>query len=96
MCRCVRDADRLDSLKPHYTVNDISTQIEIENGTVNLQCTRFKTRIRASESQVRLTLHIIHHIMPNRCVWQLWCDGNISRYHSTSDSRPIKAISKDT
>jgi hypothetical protein len=69
MCRCVRDADRLDSLKPHYTVNDISTQIEIENGAVNLQCTRFKTRIRASESQVRLILRIIYRIMSNRRFW---------------------------
>jgi hypothetical protein len=69
MCRCVRDADRLDSLKPHYTVNDINAQIEFENGAVNLQCTRFKTRIRASESQVRLILHIIYRIMSNRRFW---------------------------
>ena len=57
MCKCVRDADRLDSLKPHYTVNDISTEVEFKKGAVNLSCTRFKTRIRQSGSQVRLTLH---------------------------------------
>ena len=68
MCRCVRDADRLDSLKPHYTVNDISTRIEFEKGAVNLQCTRFKTRIRASENQVRLILHVIRCVISDRRV----------------------------
>ena len=64
MCKCVRDADRLDALKPHYTVNDVSTDINIRKGAVDLQCTRFKTRIRKSQSQVRLTLHLLpqHHI----------------------------------
>lgn len=60
MCKCVRDADRLDSLKPHYTVNDISTDVKIEKGAVDLQCTRFKTRIRpSSDTQVRVSLHIL-------------------------------------
>ena len=59
MSRCVRQADRLDSLKPHYTVNDVSTEIEIDKGAVHLQCTRFKTRIRQSGSQVRLILRIL-------------------------------------
>lgn len=58
MCRCVRDADRLDSLKPLYTVNDVSTDIKIKKGSVDLSCTRFKTRIRQSDSQVRLAPHI--------------------------------------
>jgi len=57
MCKCVRDADRLDSLKPHFTVNDISNKIEIKKGAVDLSSIRFKTRIRQSGSQVRLTLH---------------------------------------
>lgn len=57
LCKCVRDADRLDSLKPHYTENDVSTAISVKKGAVNLQCTRFKTRIRQSDSQVRLILH---------------------------------------
>jgi len=60
MCKCVRDADRLSSLKPHYTVNDVSADINVKKGAVDLSCTRYKTRIRASQSggQVRLTLHI--------------------------------------
>ncbi|KAF9647978.1 hypothetical protein BDM02DRAFT_3144973, partial [Thelephora ganbajun] len=58
MCKCVRDADRLDSLKPHYTVNDISTVINIKKGAVDIQCTRFKTRIRQSDSQVRFMFHV--------------------------------------
>ena len=52
MCRCVRDADRLSSLKPHYTVNDVSADINVTKGVVDLQCTRFKTRIRQSGTQV--------------------------------------------
>jgi len=60
MSKCVRDADRLDALKPHYTVNDVSTEIEVKKGAVNLSCTRFKTRIRESSSQVRHPLHITH------------------------------------
>ena len=62
MCKCVRDADRLDSLKPHYTVNDVSDDIKIKKGTVDLSCTRFKTRIRRSKTQVRVALHTPHHI----------------------------------
>ena len=59
MSKCVRDADRLDSLKPHFTINDINiNNVEIKKGAVNLSCTRFKTRIRMSGEQVRLTLHI--------------------------------------
>jgi len=57
MSKCVRDADRLDILKPHFTANDISTKIEIKKGDVGLSCTRFKTRIRRSAGQVRLTLY---------------------------------------
>ena len=64
MCKCVRDADRLDALKPNYIVNDVSTDIDFRRGAVDLQCTRFKTRIRKSENQVRVILHVPlrHHI----------------------------------
>ena len=93
MCRSVRDADSLDSLKPHSTVNDVSSQIEFKKGAVNLQCTRFKTRIRPSENQVKFTLHTIRHITSDR---RAWYDGNVLCYHSTSCSRPTKATSKDT
>ena len=58
MCKCIRDADRLDSLKPHYTANDVSADIKIRKGAVDLSCTRFKTRMRKSKTQVRLILHI--------------------------------------
>lgn len=61
MCRCAREADRLDSLKPRSTVNDVSDEIGIVNGVVDLRCTRFRTRIRESGSQVRPTfrLHLL-------------------------------------
>ena len=92
MCRCVRDADRLDSMKPHYTINDISTQVEFKEGKVDLQCTRFKTRMRESRSQVRHIIHSIRHIISD---WCIYCDGNIVYDYSTSGSRPTKARSKD-
>ena len=53
MSKCVRDADRSDSLKPHYTVNDVSPDFSVSKGTVDLECTRFKTRIRYTDNQVR-------------------------------------------
>lgn len=61
MCRCAREADRLDSLKPSSTVNDVSDEIGIVNGVVGLQCTRFRTRIRDSGGRVRpiLRLHLL-------------------------------------
>ena len=52
MCRCVRDADLLDSLKPNFTENDVSKDFKVKDGAVDLECTRFKTRIRRSETQV--------------------------------------------
>lgn len=58
MCKCVRDADRLDSLKPHVTVNDVSPEFSFKKGSVDLSCTRFKTRIRKSGGQVSLTFCI--------------------------------------
>jgi len=69
MSKCVRDADRLDSLKPHFTINDISTDIKINKGAVDLSCTRFKTRIRKSGGQVRLTLHAHTRIVFDRRLW---------------------------
>jgi len=59
MCKCVRDADRLDALKPHFVENDISTEVNFNDGALDLQCTRFKTRIRPSGNQVRLIPHIL-------------------------------------
>ena len=52
MCKYIRDADRLDSLKPRYFVNEISNDINVTKGTVDLRSTRYKTRIRQSADQV--------------------------------------------
>ena len=84
MCKCVRDADRLDSLKPHYTKNDIGPEISVTKATVDLQCTRFKTRIRRSGHQVRPILH--HHPAPH-LIDLLACPVD----YSTSVSKPTKA-----
>lgn len=67
MSKCVRDADQLSSLKPHYTENDISNEIEVKKGAVNLQCTRFKTRIRMSDTQVRFIFRVLLRIVSDRC-----------------------------
>ena len=54
MCKCVRDADRLDSMKPSSTKDDFSNDIKITKGAIDLKCTLFKTRIRQSPTQVKL------------------------------------------
>ena len=65
MCKCVRDADLLDSLKPRYTKSDVSSGVEFRNGALDLQCTRFKTRIRPSQVQVGLILASSPGIIPD-------------------------------
>ena len=95
MCKCVRDADRLDSLKPHYTVNDVSSDINIGRGAVDLSCTRFKTRIRRSPTQVRLILSTIPTSYLIGMSGLVSSDGNILYGCSTSGSRPTKARSRD-
>ena len=72
MCRCVRQADRLDALKPNYTVNDISSEFAVTEGAVDLQCTRFKTRIRPSGNQVRHPISPLLRHCPDRHIWLLW------------------------
>ena len=69
MCRCVRDADLLDSLKPRYTKNDISADVDIKNGAVNLQSTRFKTRIRSSQTQVRPIIKSSPNVISDSGPW---------------------------
>ena len=69
MSRCIRDADLLDSLKPHYMVNDVSADIVVKKGAVDLSCTRFKTRIRQSGSQVSLTPHSHIRTVFNPRLW---------------------------
>lgn len=59
MCKCARDAQRLDSMKPHFTKNDVSPEVSVTKGAVDLKCTRFKTRIRESGHQVRLLLYTL-------------------------------------
>lgn len=86
MCKCVRDADRLDSLKPHYTENDINlNDVKFKEGAVNLSCTRFKTRMRKSRSQVRPVLHITFD-------WRAW--SGLTGTFSTITARPVQDRSR--
>ena len=61
MCRCVRDADRVESMKQHRTENDISTEkISVTKDSIELKCTRFSTRIRPRNAhQVGPILHAL-------------------------------------
>lgn len=59
MCRRTRDIDRLDSLKSHSTVNDVSEEIDILSGAVGLRSTRYKTRIRQSTNQASPILLVL-------------------------------------
>ena len=89
MCRRVRDADRLESLKPQYSENDISTEVDVAEGIVDLKCTRFNTRIRLpSGHQVRPIVHAppVSHLI------DLSADPVD---YSISVSKPTKADSKD-
>jgi regulator of nonsense transcripts 1 len=48
LAKSVRDFYRLDALKPHTVKNDAVAQEGSKDGAVNLQCSRFKTRLRKS------------------------------------------------
>lgn len=51
----MRDLDRLYALKPVKVKNDVDAAFSQNNkGQVNLDMTRFKTRLRTSHSQVCL------------------------------------------
>ena len=55
MCKCVRDADRLDSMSPSTMKNDVD-DISITKDVIHLKSTRYKTRLLVSETQVRPSL----------------------------------------
>ncbi|KAF9786645.1 hypothetical protein BJ322DRAFT_1184348 [Thelephora terrestris] len=58
MCKCVRDTNRLDSLKPHYTKNDISPEIGVTKRGLDLKAHASKIAsgsLRTSTSVSKLT-----------------------------------------
>ncbi|KAI0078806.1 hypothetical protein K474DRAFT_1683625 [Panus rudis PR-1116 ss-1] len=61
LAKCIRVADRLHALKPTKVKNDVGKDlIGGKGGMVNLDLTRFKTRIRESANQ-RIIVHYDHH-----------------------------------
>ncbi|CAL1716325.1 unnamed protein product [Somion occarium] len=51
LAKCARDYDRLSALKPMKVKNGISPDVKIKNGSLQLQQTRFKTRMRRAKDQ---------------------------------------------
>ncbi|KAF7970074.1 hypothetical protein HWV62_25050 [Athelia sp. TMB] len=52
LAKTLRDADRLDAMKPTVVKNDIKTNFSQKSGKLHLQSDRFKTRIMTSKSQI--------------------------------------------
>lgn len=53
LAKTLRDAERLDALKPTKVKNDIAGDFSLKKGMLNVSSSRFKTRIMASRTQVR-------------------------------------------
>lgn len=61
LAKIARDAEILDSLKPTEVVNEVKEYSLEGKDNVNLECTRFKTRIMPSRNQVcRFTGTLCH------------------------------------
>ncbi|KAK7690913.1 hypothetical protein QCA50_006016 [Cerrena zonata] len=52
LAKSVRDYDRLVALKPTRVKNDIASDVNLRKGNLQLNLSRFKTRMRTSDSQV--------------------------------------------
>ncbi|KAG1871933.1 P-loop containing nucleoside triphosphate hydrolase protein [Suillus tomentosus] len=52
LAKISRDAEILESLKPTKVVNNVKADFSAKKGDVNLECTRFSTRIMRSKTQV--------------------------------------------
>ncbi|CCM01391.1 uncharacterized protein FIBRA_03442 [Fibroporia radiculosa] len=53
--KSIRDADRLRALKPTKVKNDVSAEFSRTNGVLNVNLTRFKTRLRKSKVLVEIS-----------------------------------------
>lgn len=53
VAKCVRDADRLDALKPTKVKNDVNAKFSMKSGNLEFELTRYKTRMRVGSKQVR-------------------------------------------
>jgi regulator of nonsense transcripts 1 len=53
LAKTLRDADRLDALKPTKVKNDVTGEFSFKKGKLNVCSSRFKTRVMKSPTQVR-------------------------------------------
>jgi regulator of nonsense transcripts 1 len=58
LAKTLRDADRLEALKPTRVKNDVTESFSLKSGKLNVTSSRFKTRIMSSATQV-------HYITPS-------------------------------
>ncbi|OAX31364.1 hypothetical protein K503DRAFT_870658 [Rhizopogon vinicolor AM-OR11-026] len=65
LAKISRHADISESLKPTKVVNDVKGDFVSKGGNVNLECTRFRTRIMSSQNQV---IHIETQIGDRRSI----------------------------
>jgi hypothetical protein len=52
LAEALRDADRLEALKPTRVKNDVTGEFSVKQGKLSVSSSRFKTRIMTSPSQV--------------------------------------------
>ncbi|KAG2347790.1 hypothetical protein BDR05DRAFT_875647 [Suillus weaverae] len=62
LAKISRDAEILESLKPTKVVNTVKADFKSQKGNINLECTRFSTRIMKSKTQVCTSMrrHVIN------------------------------------
>ncbi|OBZ72566.1 Regulator of nonsense transcripts 1 [Grifola frondosa] len=61
LAKFVRDADRLDAMKPTNVKNDVQANFTYKKGVLQMQSTRFKTRLRYDSNQ-----HLVINVASSR------------------------------
>ncbi|OCH94376.1 hypothetical protein OBBRIDRAFT_141607 [Obba rivulosa] len=51
ICKFVRDAQRLEALKPTIVKNNVKAEFSCKDGVLQLECTHFSSRLRRSKTQ---------------------------------------------
>ncbi|KII85038.1 hypothetical protein PLICRDRAFT_116758 [Plicaturopsis crispa FD-325 SS-3] len=59
LAKTIRDAERLDALKPTRVRNDVSGDFSHKGGNLNLSCTRYKTRIMRMTARQTLEIETV-------------------------------------
>ncbi|KZP25208.1 hypothetical protein FIBSPDRAFT_734498 [Athelia psychrophila] len=59
LAKTLRDADRMDALKPMKVKNDVISDFSQKSGVLQLKSDRFKTRIMTSSNQASSEIHVV-------------------------------------